>query len=244
MNFIRNFYFLLFRSIAGHISKSLISLLILPSIVFATTNDTPQACYDLLPADATTYGSFYICRSRLNGKESVYACQNFISRFGYYRVFFKSGRFPKIIEKISKKGKLISVIWSVSNSTSQPEYNFRPPGLIPDSSRFIGAGVCKNEQDQEVPCSVFRFSAARYTEVKDYLVMYKKDGTGPDSQTAIALQPNHDAMPAEMAYQIGLNLLDTVCCQDRAVQYLEYAASLFPDSVMYKKALKQRQLKN
>lgn len=243
MNSIRYFYHLLFSYSQKHFSKGLACLTILPSVVCATTDFTPQTCYDYLPYDATTHGSFYLCKSRLGGKNSLYACQNFISRYGYYRVLFKSGRSPKAITKISKSGKVLKVLWSERNSASQPKYNFRAPKLIPDSSRFIGAGICKNEQDQDVPCSAFRFSSPRNIEVKDYLVLYKKDGTGPDSLNSIRLEPNHDAMPAEMAYQIGLNLLDTLCCNDRAGQYLDYAASLFPESILYQKAVQQYQSK-
>jgi len=244
MNFIRYFYYLLLSNARKHINKAIASLIIMPSVVCATTNFTPQTCYDYLPFDATTYGSFFICNSNLGGKTSRYACQDFISRYGYYRVFFKSGRFPKAITKISKSGKIIRVLWSELNSAERPEYNFKPPKVIPVSSRFIGAGICRNEQGIQVPCSAFRFSAARNIDVKDYLVLYKTDGTGPDSHTSIALEPNHNAMPAEMAYQIGLNLLDTVCCQERAGQYLEYAATLFPESVLYQKAVKQHHLKD
>jgi len=248
MNFIRYFCYWLFSHSNKHIWLGTACLIIMPSVGYANTYFTPQSCFDYLPSDASTHGSFYICKATLGGKTSLYACHNFISRYGYYRVFFKSGRFPKAIIKTSKSGKTIRVLWSDLNNTdkaaTRPEYNFQPPKTVPASSRFIGAGICKDEQDINTPCSAFRFNAARNREIKDYLILYKKDGSGPDSHTSIQLGPNHHAMPAEMAYQIGLNLLDTVCCQERAGQYLDYAASLFPESLLYQKAALQHQLKD
>lgn len=243
MNTITYFYHLVLNDGLKRLSKVIVFfIIIVPSVVCAATVITHKKCYDYLPSDATPHGNFFICSSKLTGKSSLYACQNFISRYGHYRVFFKSGRYPKAIARVSKKGKIIRLLWSEQNSASRPEYNFQPPKLIPASSRFIGAGVCQNEQNQDVPCSAFRLNTARNQDVKDYLVFYKKDGTGPYSQTAITLEPNDNTMPAEMAYQIGLSLLDTLCCHENARQYLEYAATLFPDSTLYQTAVQQHQL--
>jgi hypothetical protein len=55
---------------------------------------------------------------------------------------------------------------------------------------------------------------------------------------SIDIGVNPDAEPAELAYQIGLSLLKTSCCQQRGLEYIERAYRLFPDSKVYRTAYK------
>lgn len=41
-------------------------------------------------------------------------------------------------------------------------------------------------------------------------------------------------MPAELAYQIGLSLLKTYCCQQQGLEYIRHASQMFPDSTLYR----------
>ena len=212
-------------------------LLFTPLLIMA---DSRTDCFDYLPADSQIHGSFFLCTSKHTGKSEQYACQNFISRYGSYRAYFKSGAQPKAIAKITKKGLIIRLLWSEETSRVSPEFKFPPPDIIPSSAFFVGAGICKNKKEQNVPCSAFRLKAPRYRNITDYVVLYKPDGKGVDSSTSITLLSNKKTMPAEMAFQIGLNLLKTDCCDVDARRYLEYAYQQFPKSNLYR----QLELKN
>jgi len=205
-------------------------LLLTPlSIMAASRTD----CFDYLPSDSQIHGNFFLCSSDHNGKDEQYACQNFISRYGSYRAYFKSGPQPKAIAKITKKGAIIRLLWSEETSRVSPEFNFPPPDIIPSTAYFVGAGLCKNEKDQNVPCSAFRMGAPRNDNITDYVVLYKPDGKGVYSSASITLVSDKKAMPAEMAFQVGLNLLKTDCCDTDARRYLEYAYQQLPQPNRY-----------
>ena len=214
----------------GSIVLVFMCLLFAPLLIMAGSRTD---CFDYLPADSQIHGNFFLCSLKHTGKSEQYACQNFISRYGSYRSYFKAGAQPKAIAKITKKGVIIRLLWSEETSRVSPEFNFPPPDIIPSSAFFVGAGICKNEKGKNVPCSAFRLSAPRYSNITDYIVIYKPDGKGVSSSTSITLASNKKTMPAEMAFQIGLDLLKTDCCDTDARRYLEYAYQQFPESSLY-----------
>jgi len=194
----------------------------------------PASCSAYIPANAKTTENFTLCRSDHNGKSEVYACQNYVTNNDHYRAFFKGGRHPKAIARVTPSGKVIKMLWQDEKKSIQPVCDFPPPVQVPAETKFIGAAVCIDEADQKVPCSVFRHSGARMQTVYDYLVYYKPDGTGPVSTELIQIGENKSAMAAELSYQIGLELIKTSCCQQSGLEYLRNAFHLFPDSIAYR----------
>jgi hypothetical protein len=196
--------------------------------------DSSANCSAFLPAEATTVDSFQLCQSDHSGNNELYACQNFDSLYGHYRVFFKGGRYPKAIATVAENGDVNKMLWSEAKQVDQPVCDFPPPTQIPAATKFIGAGVCEDNTGQPIPCTVFRHKAPRHKIISDHMVFYNSDGTGPEYTSTIKISVNHDAVPAELAYQIGLNLIKTQCCQQRGLQYIEYAYQLFPHSTLYR----------
>jgi len=197
-------------------------------------DDNKANCSAFLPADATTVDSFQLCQSDHSGNNELYACQNFDSINGHYRVFFLGGRHPKAIATVADNGDINEMLWSEETQVDRPVCDLPPPIQVPAEAKFIGASICKDEADQSIPCTVFRHKAPRLTTNSDYMVFYNADGTGPKYTLTINLGVNPDALPAELAYQIGLNLLKTQCCQQRGLEYIAHAYQLFPGSALYR----------
>jgi hypothetical protein len=178
--------------------------------------------------------SFQLCQSDHSGRQELYACQNFATAADLYRVFFRGGRQPKAIATVTKKGEVDKMLWSATNELEQPVCHFPSPPEIPAAASFQGAGVCTNEDEKAIPCAVFRHKALRLSRISEYLVYYKTDGAGPQSTSVVDIGANHDAAPAELAYRIGLSLLETRCCRQRGLRYIQYASQLFPGSTLYR----------
>jgi len=200
-----------------------------------TSNDAN--CSGFIPSDSKTVGSIHLCRSGHSGKDTLYACQNFASTSGKYRAFFKGGRQPKAIAKVANDGAINELVWSDADQARSPACDFPAPALVPSTTTFIGAGVCQDEADQFIPCAVFRHNTPRSSTITDHMVFYSPDGSGPAYTSTIEIGINRDAVPAEIAFQIGLNLMKTRCCQQRGLQYIEYACQLYPDSHLYRETL-------
>lgn len=196
----------------------------------------PASCSAFVPADAVTHDSFKLCQSDHSGKDENYACQTFVAADGRYRVLFKGGRHPRAIAKVAENGDVAEMLWSENGQAPQPVCHFPPPIKVPAETSFKGAGVCLDEGNRSIPCTVFHHKAARTDSVYDYLIFYKPDGSGPDYMQSIYLGENKDAMAAELAYQIGLGLLKTECCQQSGLQYVAHAYQLYPGSTLYRTA--------
>lgn len=193
-------------------------------------------CSAILPDDASAVDDIKLCHSDRIGKNEVYACQDFVTGNARYRVLFKGGRHPKAIVRIHDQEDVMNIIRLDKNPDNPPLCQLSKPEQIPALARFMGAGVCSDDSDQSVACAVFRHKAPRLKTVSDYMVYYRADGSGPKSTASFEIGANQDAMPAELAYQIGINLLQTRCCQQRGLRYLELAYQMFPDYTLYRTA--------
>jgi hypothetical protein len=111
----------------------------------------------------------------------------------------------------------------------------RPPKVIPATAKFQGSGVCLDDHDKNVPCGIFVDKPARVPEITRYMVYYDAAGDGIVQLEKQVAGPNRDAIPAELAYQIGVRLMNSDCCRAEGLGYLELALSLFPDSRVYRK---------
>lgn len=197
------------------------------------------SCSKFLPADAKPVRDLHICRSGRDGKNTVYACQDFASGHERYRVLFKGGRHPKAITALTEDGEISKLVWSEDEDTDPPVCSLAPPPQAPATNQFVGVGVCKDDAGQSVPCAVFRRKAPRAQFTTDYLVFYRVDGSGPQRAIPMYVETDPDALPAELAFQIGRRLVKSRCCRHRGLQYLQYAFQAYPDSPLYRTALQE-----
>jgi hypothetical protein len=179
-------------------------------------------CSAFVPPDATTANGFQLCQSDHGGKNELYACQDFATQNEHYRVFFKGGRHPKAIATVTGNSGIKKILWLDEMQADRPVCNFPPPIEIPAAARFIGAGVCLDESENSVPCALFNHKAAQLESVANYMVFYDAQETSP-GYVLIFKGINENAMLGELAYQLGLSLAKTHCCQRLGLQYIEYA---------------------
>lgn len=195
-----------------------------------------MVCPDILPADTLTLGNIKLCKYPYKGKSENFACQDIVVQDQQYRVLFKGGQTPRLILATGIADDQDMVVWPGKKSDHKPTCSFPVPEQLPPSARFMGAGICETEDNIKTPCSVFRDKTSRRQEIAEYLVLYNTAGNGPEFVSLIHVQVNRDAVPAEFAYQIGLELLGSSCCQQSGLDYLKYAYLLFPNSVIYRAA--------
>jgi len=214
-------------------------LLPMTAVNAADTNshiyDHRALCSAILPLNAAMVDSLQLCQSDHTGKNILYACQHFATADGKYRVYFKGGLEPKAIAAVSENGEVRELLWVETSQRNRPFCQLPPPLQVPDGASFKGAGVCLNDEDESIPCSVFRHKAPGIKTLSDYMVFYHPDGSGAESTSVIYVGVNQDAEPAEFAYQIGLSLLKTHCCRQRGFKYIARAHQLFPHYKRYQK---------
>lgn len=206
------------------------------SLLMASFSNANE-CLDLLPYDTVANGHSKICQSSFNGMNNHYSCQDYQSGDTRYRVLYRGGVTPKAIIKINPDNseQLLSAPLFGDLRLRCP---LTPPAGIPEYAVHRGTGVCQDENDSMVACSVFEHAAARKMEATRYMTFFasEKPSVVIDAQIA---SDNEDAMVAEIAFQIGMSLWDTDCCSERAVEYLEQAYKLFPQAEPYRTAYRR-----
>jgi len=123
--------------------------------------------------------------------------------------------------------------WSGAVAANAFRYEPERPAGVPRLATYRGTGVCTDAQERQVPCSVFEHAAARDPHEMRYMVFYHPDGSDPSTVDAQVAGENEDALLAELAFQLGLGLINTGCCRAQAEAYLKYAHELFPDAPVY-----------
>ena len=192
-------------------------------------------CLNLLPDDAVVDGLPKVCQSSYNGMNNQYSCQDYRSGELQYRVLYKGGLHPKAVLQLNSDSSfhLLSAPLFGNPKLHCP---LRPPAGIPEYAIHRGTGICYDDDDRQVACSVFEYAPARQTVRQRYMTFYGADERQPVSIDAHVAGSNEDAMVAEIAFQIGMNLWDSECCAEQAVEYLAYAYQLFPRTEAYLKA--------
>lgn len=192
-------------------------------------------CLDLMPDDVVAEGYPEICQSDFNGIKSNYSCQTYRSGETLYRVLYRGGVTPKAVLKFNPDAsrRLISAPLFGDNRLKCP---LKPPVGIPEFAIHRGTGVCYDENDKVVACSVFEHAAARQLQAHRFMTFYNANSEKQVMIDAQIAGNNHDAMVAEIAFQIGMSLWDTECCAEQAVSYFAQAYYLFPRAEAYRKA--------
>lgn len=199
-------------------------------------DDIRASCSAYIPLNARTVDSFRLCQSDHEGANKLYACVQFVSAKTNYRVLFSGGRHPAAIARLTTRGEVDELVWREAKESNRPTCDFSPPDTLPPETIFIGAGVCEDDQAQSFPCAVFRDKLPQRATFADHMVHYRADGMGPEHTSIIYTGVNEDAAPAQLAFQIGLALLKTSCCQQNGLKYIEHAYRLFPGSIVYRSA--------
>ena len=174
-------------------------------------------CPDILPANGQMLGDLKVCEFEHHGKYQDFACQDVVSKNKQYRILFKGGQTPVAVLQLGFIENLDMIIWSVDGAGKQQTCSIPIPEELPETASFMGAGICETEDNRSIPCSVFRHKASRQQVIPDYLVIYDEAGNGPRHSSVIHVDKNRDAVPAEFAYQIGLELIKSKCCKQQYI---------------------------
>lgn len=195
-----------------------------------------RECFQYLPIAAVPVGDLGLCEATLNGETETFSCRKYRDEQRTYTVLFKGGRSPCAIyaEKHDNSQKQRRWVWKRQEVEGWPACDLERPAGVPAEARFMGTGVCIDDSGELTPCAMFEHEAARCSEIRRYLVFYDRDGAGPVRVTTKTAGINHKAMVAELAYQLGMDLLDAECCPERAEDYLAYAYQLFPEAEDYR----------
>jgi len=216
---------------AGPALRSLFGVLFLLCISSVSANE----CLNLLPYDVAEDGLPKLCLSGVNGKRELYSCQDYRSGNSHYRVLYKGGRVPKAVLALRADGKEV-VLTSLADSNRKLSCPLKAPAGVPKYASHRGLGVCADEHDQAIACSMYVYAAARESVAHSYMVFYPRDSREKLQVEISDAGKNENAMVAEIAYQIGLQLSQTECCNSQALRYLSYAYHLFPRSETYRQA--------
>lgn len=205
-------------------------------LVFSAQGDNKDSvsCRAPIPTDVTLVRDFYLCKSAHKGRIDTYSCRDYRSANQQYRVFYKGGVAPKAVARVRYRNSGESLTYIELPESRSSICDVVPPTTVPRTAKFLGTGVCEDKHERNVPCSVFRAAPARQFNIVAYIVFYDREGNGPSLIDAQPVGSNHDALVAEMAFQIGTDLIDTACCYKQGLRYLTYAIKRFPQSRAYR----------
>jgi len=209
----------------------------LTSLASVTSRSFASECAHFTSPDATAREELRLCEREINGSIETYACREYRDAGNHYELLFKGGPAPKAIRQQATGDERAS-LRAVSRADAQGQTcRQTPPQGVPAHATYRGTGVCLDAGDRSVPCSVFEHAMARDPVSMRYLVLYDPQGGGPIDIDAQAVGENANALPAELAFQIGRALASTGCCEAEAHGYLAHAAALFPGDATYRATL-------
>ncbi len=219
------------RKFAGMVLRLMLSVFAMFYLAQAMANE----CLNLFPYDVAEDGTPKICQSAFSGMTSTYGCQDYRSGENRYRVLYKGGSTAKAVLTIAPDGTE-QVMSSPLRGNQNLNCPLKAPAGVPKYAHHRGIGICRDENNTPMACSIYQYSGARQPLSHIYMVYYTTDNQQEMHIDVEDAGANEDAMVAEIAYQIGQSLMKTTCCSDRAMQYLAYAHRLFPRSETYRHA--------
>jgi len=219
------------------IKNILIVLACLTALNTPATIIYANECVNYIPNKAIAVNNLKVCQSAFSGITDTYSCQDYQTSENKYRVLYKGGILPKAIVALNEH-QSEKLIWSTLFGDKKLSCPLIAPEGIHIHANHRGTGICTNNNDQMVPCSIYEHKASRKIKAHRYLVFYPENGATLQAINieTFVFDSTQDAMTAEIAYQIGLSLLDTQCCSQQAMHYLEYAYNLYPKANKYSKA--------
>lgn len=213
-------------------------LFLLPMLLVGKVFANANQCHNFLPAGAQPVGYLKLCESSYTGYWQQYTCQDYQANQQRFRIIYRGGLIPKAIVSLNR-WQQENLIWSPVFGDKRMSCPLAPPKGMPATAAHRGTGICQDDNDANVPCSVYEHKQARKTEYHRYMVFYTANGSGTRIIDAHVAGKNKNAMVAELAYQFGRNLLDSNCCSEQAMEYLALAYQLFPKAEEYHSAYQQ-----
>jgi hypothetical protein len=199
--------------------------------MMAAGNDCPA----LLPADAEAIGELRLCRVSVVGNDGFSACREYSNEQRLYQLVFRGGTAPvAVLERSAVNDAFLN---GPGDARHARTCDLKRPAGVPAEAVYRGTGVCRDERERPLPCSLYEHAAARTPEALRYFVYYEPDGGGVRRVDAVPAGRNERALEAEFSYQFGRALMDSDCCRDEARGYLTHAAVLFPRDAVYARAL-------
>ena len=220
----------------NHMLGTVLSLLLLMSFTEAHASQ----CKTYIPSSAYPLGQLRLCTSSYSGITQQYSCQDYQLEGQHYRVIYRGGLVPKAIVELDKYQNE-RLVWSTQFGDRRMACPILAPKGMPVHATHLGIGICQDDFDKQVPCSVYEHKAARKLEYHRFMVFYHANGAGASLIDKQVVGANHNAMVAELAYQLGLSLLKTDCCSEQSMAYLEVAHKLFPKAQAYHAAYQRAQ---
>jgi len=213
------------------------SVIVLTSLASVASRSLASECTHFTSRDATAQEELRLCEREINGPVETYACREYRDAGNRYELLFKGGPAPKAIRQQATGDEQASLrAFSRADAQGQACRQTPPPG-VPTHATYRGTGVCLDAKDRSVPCSLFEHAMARDPVAMRYLVLYDPQGGGPIDIDAQPVGENTNAIPAELAFQIGRALASTGCCEAEAHGYLAHAVALFPGDATYRASL-------
>jgi len=196
-------------------------------------------CPALLPADAKPIGALRLCRADAGTSGELSACRDYITGDHLFTVEFRGGVVP-----VALRQRLAGAAQGTAAAVTQTMgvrgkrgCDLTPPQDVAQGATYRGTGVCHDEYDRPLPCSVYEGANARQRTAMRYFVYYEPDGSGIRQVDALPAGPNQQAFEAEMAFQLGRALSATGCCEEKARAYVAHALGLFPADPTYRDSL-------
>jgi len=206
-------------------------------LLFFSSNTLADNCLNYISADAEAIGEFAICRVKHKGVAGTYACQRYHDASRMYVILFRGGTSPQAIYSTDLDLRQPArVEWDRTTTRTGLSCQFTRPDSVPASARYLGTGVCENDINRKVPCSLYHHAAARQTTIERHMAFFDADGRGVSSVEIYPSSENNQALIAELAYQLGMAKMKTACCRRQAIAYLQFAYEAFPRSTIYRDA--------
>ena len=221
---------------ARRVSRRVAGTGLLSSLALFHATAFAGECADFTSATATPAGELRLCEQAVSRGTRTYACRDYRDSGHRYVLLFEGGPWPKAVVRQESHGGDATVRPVRRADAVRLTCHQGPPHGVPETATYRGTGVCLDADDRSVPCSVFEHAAARDPQLMRYMVFYDPEGRGPVAIDASVAGENVDALPAELAYRLGVALLDTGCCQGQGTEYLELAHRLHPDDPAYRSA--------
>ncbi|UCE88450.1 MAG: hypothetical protein JSW10_08865 [Pseudomonadota bacterium] len=194
-----------------------------------------STCSSPVAATVEPLGEPRLCEYHFDGGSENFTCQAYQGTTGRYVAAFRGGRTPQaIFSAVGQARSMGDALWIQGEDPGVFDCAAGPPRGVPAGADYIGTGVCETLDGDLAPCRMYRHAAARQYHIQLYLVSYEPAGGGPMHIEAQAVGVNHDALAAELAYQLGVSLSQTECCKAQGESYIAYAYQLFPRDAVYR----------
>lgn len=221
--------------LAGRQLVVLLALLASTPTARANGNDCPA----ILPADAVAIGELRLCSVSSDSPDGLSVCRTYEAGGHAFQIEFRGGVVPVAARRLtvaSMQGEA-SLTSATVVEVAKRRCDLTRPAGVPRNAVYRGTGVCRDEHDKPLPCSVFEGASARQPLAMRYFAYYEPDGSGIREIDALPAGPNEHAFEAELAFQMGQALAAMECCREEARDYVAHAMGLFPADATYRVTL-------